>query len=127
MFRQPRNSPYVNQEITPKRPPGWDPAHNAHYPIEKWYKEMTHWIMATDVPQERRGALVVLQLGGQAREIAETIPLANLRNGGPMAVQPGQPPVAVDGVLFLMMTLLQKFQALTIETAIRAMTAYQTF
>ena len=106
MSHRPRSihsyAPYVNQEIISKRPPGWDPAYNKDYPYETWYQDMTHWLAATDVAEPQRGALVVLQLGGLAREFARDLDAITLQDGGAFDLDGTGQQMQIPGVFYLM-------------------------
>eukprot|EP00975_Prorocentrum_lima_P002143 464800-Prorocentrum_lima.AAC.1 len=51
-------------------PPAWDPGHESQYPFQDWLVDVRLWASSTDVAENNRAPLVVLQLHGLAREIA---------------------------------------------------------
>ena len=121
------NNPWSNPEITPKVPPGWDPAHNAQYSFDRWTKDMVQWNIATEIPVHQRASTVVLRLGGLAKEIALELDTDHLQNGTHIDFGDGQPPQHVNGLEYLVHTMAVRFAALGIETSLRAMFEYQRF
>ena len=117
--------PEMMQEITQKKPPGWDPQYNQEYSYEKWFQDMTHWIASTDIPREKQGSTVVLRLGGLAREFANDLDPLLIKDGGNFAI--GGENVQLGGVAYRMWQLGDQFEALQIETELAAMLRYQSF
>ena len=64
-----------------KVPPGYDPSEEASYSFRDWIQDIQLWCMSTDVPALQQAPLVVLQLGGLARELAREVPAQVLQNG----------------------------------------------
>ena len=124
-FRKPTHAPYVNQEITPKKPPGWDPQYNKEYSYETWIKDLAHWGASTDVAETSKGSLVVLRLGGLAREFANDLSPETIRNGGNFEV--GGVLMPLNGLSYLIWQLGDHFEHLLIEVEMAAMLQYQSF
>ena len=95
---QPRTADYyLHQEITTKKPPGWDPAYNRTYSYDRWVKDVVHWANSTDVTEEKQGSLLYLQLGGLAREFVNDLPGNRVRDGHQIVV--GGEPQDVSGLV----------------------------
>ena len=59
-------APSGGSDATVKTPPSWGPEQERRYPFKKYTKDLLLWLMATDVPQERHCATIVLRLTGAA-------------------------------------------------------------
>ena len=106
--QQPRTAQYyIHQEITPKKPPGWDPGYNRAYSFDKWVKDMAHWSNSTDVPDDKQGSLVILQLGGLAREYVQDLDGRLCSQGGQIDVN-GHPQDVI-GLQYILLQLKEKF------------------
>ena len=103
----------VNQEITPKKFLGWDPAYNKQYPFETWVKDMYHWQVSTDMAEQQRGSIVVLRLGGSAREFANDLRMEDVRDGGQYDMD-GQM-IVLSGVNHLIWQVCRHLNHLNIE------------
>ena len=109
--QQPRTAQYyLHQEITPKRPPGWDPAYNRAYSFDRWFKDLTHWANSTDVSEEKQGSLLILQLGGLAREFVQDLNPAYVRDGAQVQIR-GEAR-ELNGLMYIMAQLRDKFENL---------------
>ena len=63
-----------------KEPPPWWPERayeNGLYPFHarRYFETMRLWVAGTDAAPEKRGPLIILALGGEARRVAEEIAL----------------------------------------------------
>ena len=122
---QPRTAQhYIHQEITPKRPPGWDPSFNRDYPYEQWIKDLAHWSQSTDVVENKKSSLVILQLGGLARAFVDGLDAATIRDGGHVEVQPGEM-LEMTGLSYMIWELGNNFVSLTVEVQTKAMVQFE--
>ena len=117
---------YTHQVITPKRPPAWNPTYNREYSLSTYIKDVSHWKAATDVQLTQQGSLMVLQLGGLAREFAQELPTHSIQYGGNYDWR-GVGPEEIDGATFLLWQLMRQFEALRVEVQVSALLQYQNF
>ena len=112
--QQPRTGQfYKHQDISPKKPPGWDPAYNSDYPFDTWIKDLGSWQHSTDVDANKQGALVQLQLGGLAREFVLNLDVAIVRNGGRFLNRGAE--IEGNGLLYIITQLRDHFEVMDTE------------
>ena len=75
-------------------------------------QDMSHWNACTEIQQAQRGPLVVLQLGGLAREFAREIDGGVLANGGQFDVDGNGVLQNISGCMYLIWQLGIQFQHL---------------
>ena len=117
-------------DATTKTPPSWGPEMERCYPFKKYSKDLLLWLMATDIPQERHCATIVLRLTGAAKDLAEELTPHQLQNGGviPAADNQGNPTTEnVNAVTFLMHQLQTRFGPLDEETRLKAVYEWNNF
>eukprot|EP00928_Gymnodinium_smaydae_P086384 TRINITY_DN7046_c0_g1_i1.p1 TRINITY_DN7046_c0_g1~~TRINITY_DN7046_c0_g1_i1.p1 ORF type:complete len:308 (-),score=45.25 TRINITY_DN7046_c0_g1_i1:616-1539(-) len=127
-FPQPNSRPYGHQmpsqpDLTGslKRPPAWSPDYESVYPYRLWQADVILWSLGTDVEERRKAPLIVLALGGAARDLAREIPLNILANGAVADLGDGAGPQQLSGVTYLLNGLSRRFAPLPEEGNVRAM------
>ena len=123
-------APSGGSDATVKTPPSWGPEQERRYPFKKYTKDLLLWLMATDVPQERHCATIVLRLTGAAKELAEELTPQQLQNGGliPALDNFGNPTTEqVNAVTFLMHQLNARFGPLDEEIRLKAVHEWNNF
>lgn len=113
--------------VTGKQPPSWDPASQNAYSFEDWVLDVTLWSEATDLSYRQQGPMVVLGLGGLARELAREVPATDLTNGNYLDTDDGQGYVWHSGLVLLLHGLRRKFAPLQVEEAVNSMTSMVAF
>ena len=75
-----------------QQPPSWGPEMESRYTFKKYSKDILLWIMATNIPQERHSATIILRLTGAAKDLAEDLGPDRIANGGtlPLSLPDGQ-------------------------------------
>ena len=123
-------APSGGSDATVKTPPSWGPEQERRYPFKKYTKDLLLWLMATDVPQERHCATIVLRLTGAAKELAEELSPLQLQNGGliPAVDNMGNATTEhVNAVTFLMHQLHSRFGPLDEEIRLKAVHEWNNF
>lgn len=94
-------------------PPSWSPemAHDPRYPytLVEYQRDVSRWLSATKVNQERQGALLALAIGGAARTVVDDIPDDLLCSGGQADLGDGLGTVHRTGPQLLFHALYRKF------------------
>ena len=108
-----------------KIPPYWSPELEREYPFRFWAMDVTLWNLATDLDANRRGAALILRLGGAARSMARELPQQNIQNGG--AINTAQGPQQVDAVAFIVHGLSRRFAPTEEEGHMRAISDLMGF
>ena len=106
------------------------PEMEKRYPFKKYTKDLLLWLMATDIPQERHCATIVLRLTGAAKELAEELTPQQLTSGGniPAIDDRGNPTTQqVNAVTYLMHQLQSRFGPLDEEIRLKAVHEWNTF
>ena len=101
-------APYVKQEITPQKPPGWDPAYSHSYSYDTWCKDLAHWTCSTDIAENTKASLLILQPGGLAREFAMDIDLQLTREGAAVTIDGNE--IQLTGIQYVIYKIGQRFQ-----------------
>ena len=123
-------APSGGSDATVKTPPSWGPEQERRYPFKKYTKDLLLWLMATDVPQERHCATIVLRLTGAAKELAEELSPQQLQHGGliPAVDNFGNATTEqVNAVTFLMHQLNARFGPLDEEIRLKAVHEWNNF
>ena len=123
-------APSGGSDATVKTPPSWGPEQERRYPFKKYTKDLLLWLMATDVPQERHCATIVLRLTGAAKELAEEPSPLQLQNGGliPAVDNMGNATTEhVNAVTYLMHQLHSRFGPLDEEIRLKAVHEWNNF
>ena len=110
-----------------KVPPGYAPANEASYSFKDWVQDVNLWSLSTDILEAAKAPLLVLQLGGLARELAREIPTDTLQAGAIQDQNDGQGAIHRTGLSVLIYGLSRRFAPLTVEQTIRSMTALVAF
>ena len=113
--------------ITPKIPPGWNPATEHSYSFREWLVDVRLWQDTTEIAERQQGPLVVLHLGGLANQIGKSMRPEQLRDGGVFDLGDGRGAVQQTGLNLLIALLRARFADLTIETSLRAMDVFDSF
>ena len=108
---------------SPKHPPYWGPELSERYPFRHWQRDVELWSAASDIPAERKGPLLAARLGGMARALAHTMPVALLQNGQHNP-QEGR---VVPGLEILLRGLAQRFAPFTAESSSKSMMEFLGF
>ena len=107
---------------THKKPPRWNTAWESKYPFRTWIQDVTLWASgATDLDEGAIGPNIVLQLSGEARNVAREIDADVLING---RWDNGR---AIAGWQILLNTLTARFGQLQQETVISSLSDFFGF
>ena len=110
---QQRPNNYGNSRT--RDPPTWGP--NTGKTFHQWVKEIKLWTLATDMPPHTQAAAIVHNLTGVAKEMAMTLSVDELANGG--ITDTG---VFADPVSYLLHGLHANFGQLDEESKLASMT-----
>ena len=122
----PSSSSYRPQ-IDPKHPPGWDPQYENSYPFRRWVKDIRNWVTIASIPAHQQGPLVLLQMGGVARQIVEKIDSELVVNGGIYDYYDNRGPQYRFGTELMIRILEARFKEFDIETQLQAQDALNDF
>ena len=123
-------APQGGNDINNSQPPRWGPEMEHRYTFKKYSRDALMWIMATNVPQERHCATLILSLSGAARDLAEELGPEFIANGGPIPKvdQNGNVVMTqVNAVTYLMHHLQLRFGPLDEETRMKAVHEWNNF
>ena len=110
-----------------KVPPTWSVERDKVYPLRKYIQDLELWSLATDVPENRRGPVVVLRLTGAARDLMRDMPGDMLANGFDVVDNFGQLIEHRTGVQCVVRALRERFGALEQEVQIFNVSELMTF
>ena len=101
---------------TAKVPPAWDNKWQKFYPFKQWMRNVIWWAMSTEVPENAQGAAVILRLGGEARELCDTLEPNIVRDGAMRDLGDGLGIRQVSGLAVIIRGLQRQFGPLDVET-----------
>jgi len=97
------------------------------YPFRKFIKDLILWSAGAEVPAQNQGPIVVPQLQGEARNLANAISLDVLIHGENADWNDGQGLCHHAGLHVLIRRLAERFGELEIETVIRTLIEFFSF
>ena len=101
-----------------KVPPAWHPVRESQYPLWVWAQDLQKWTMATELPLERQGPAVVMQLGGMAKVLGREMDAATLSRGTYEPDGNGGN-THITGTAHLLRVLIRRFGELDEEQSVR--------
>eukprot|EP00971_Amphidinium_carterae_P159480 3161273-Amphidinium_carterae.1 len=104
-----------------KRPPSWSPEMERDYPFRFWMVDTIMWALATDIPEDKQGPVIVMALGGTAKAMAREIPPAFLIHGADVDLQDGNGQQHVNGCMYILIGLAKRFGPISEETNVSAL------
>ena len=119
-------SPF-NPSANTKIPPAWDPARNADYSFADWKRDLRNWVLVTELTVAQQCPAVIFQLGELAKEVGYEIPEGGRINGMVLDFGDGQGRVHRSGLDILLHMLTIRFDALALDTQMKAIDDYKNF
>ena len=122
LMHQPQHGGHGGGRGRRSDPPAWAPEREATYPFRDWAQDLLAWsIIATDLDAAQQTASIILQLGGEARNMARHLSYNDLTNGG--LIQGNH----VDPVTYLLHHLAVNFAPLGEEAQLAAIAELHRF
>lgn len=116
------------QIATGRIPPAWSPEGDRRYPFRHWEQDVQLWVAATDIPEERIGAVVALRVLGSAKSLIREIPPDLLINGQDVPdPQNPQGLIHQTGLEVLLRTLARRYAPLEQEIQVNSISDLFTF
>ena len=105
-----------------RRPPAWSAESNNRYSFRTWMQDLTaRSLVSSDMGEPEQTAALILELGGEARELARNLSLQGMQNGGMINGQ------QVGPLTYLLTHLSLHFAPLGEETRMNAVTELMSF
>ena len=101
--------------VNTKTPPSWNPSIDSNYSYSDWKQDVLLWAEATEAQDRQKAPLIVLSLGGLARELAREVPSDQLRDGARLDFNDGQGPTWKSGIELFLNGLDKKFEPFKID------------
>ena len=102
-------------------PPAWGPEDERQYPFRTYVQDILFWRMQSDLLPHQQAAAIIQQLKGSARELARSLTLLEIFNGGVVNAQ------QLDPVSFLFHGLTARYAPLAEETRLASLTNMMQF
>eukprot|EP00971_Amphidinium_carterae_P227043 4503581-Amphidinium_carterae.1 len=112
---------------TLKIPPAWDPSWETRCSFRQWYRDVSLWSAATDVPVQAQAAAICMRLGGAAKELTKEVEMNILQNGMMVDLGDGQGQRHLNGVAVVLRGLSRRFAPAEGEQSVRALANIMAF
>ena len=104
-------------------PPSWSPENESNYSFRAFATDLTLWTMLTDLQEHQQAASLIMRLGGTAREVARTLSIQEITQGGPHPVTGQQ----LAPVAYIIAGLEMRYAQLADETRLAAVSEFMAF